>query len=327
MSRNGRVTGSGVSNLPGWRRAGVWATLVALPLLACETQTSDGSGPVTAGAGQVCAATGDCADGLQCVALVCMAVDAPAEDATIVDAGGDAQTSDAAAAADDTADTADVAVDTGPPAPTSDPDDVDDATSAISGRVLYSADMTPIRDALVTGAPGLGQVLTNADGQYLFLGSEATPIEAGALYHLVASRAEFEDGSATVTAQPGHNRDVDILLDPIVPDLPLGANPSSIAFDLATFGGSSTAIKQVVLFLNPAMPGVASMGFTVSIDPHDSIWLSVKPATGKVGKTPYTLIVTVDRSGLSGGTQGAFDVVPEKGDRLTIPVTVTSSTP
>lgn len=304
------------------RRVVRTAALAALVLTwGCEA-AEEPAPPLPAAAGEACATTEDCAAGLECVALTCMAVTPKPGDASTADAG---PTADAAGPADtaappDAPDTAEP--DAGPPARTSDPDDLDDATPAISGRVLYSADGTPIRDALVKGSPGLGEVLTNADGQYLFVGTEAAPITEGVLYQLRASRAEFEDGSVTITAGPGHNKDVDIVLDPVVPDLPLGANPSALTFELSSFGGSSTAIKQLVLFLNPAMPGLGSMGFTVSIPPHDAAWLSVKPETGKVGKTPFSLIVTVDRSGLGGGITGTFDVVPDDGDRLSIPVTV-----
>lgn len=305
----------------GWAR---WLAVAALACAAaaCDTETET---PATtlAGLGEECADTVDCADGLKCIALTCLVADVPD-----VAGGADVAAGDDGGPGTDTTPDPDVAepFDAGPALPSTNPDDIDDQTPAISGRVLYSVDQTPIASALVTGAPGLGNVLTNAAGQYLFVGSDAAPITAGSIYEIAASRAAFVGNAVYVTAKAGHNRDVDILLDPVVVDPPLGANPSTLTFDLSTFGASSTAIKQVVLFLNPAKPGVTSVDFTVSVPEHDAIWLSVKPATGKVGKTKFTLIVTVDRAGLQGGIQGSFAILAPGGDPLIIPVKVVSGT-
>lgn len=298
-------------------RRAVWATCLALA--ACDT-AEDAPMSAQAGLGEACAETADCTAGLECIALQCL-VPAP------VDAGPAADVTDTSAgdalAPDVAPDVADP-FDSGSPTPSSNPDELDDQTLAISGKVLYSADLSPIEGALVTGAPGLGAVLSNKSGQYVFLSSDHAPIEPGTLYQITASRAAYEDNSTVVTATDGHARNVDILLDAYVPNIPFGANPSAVDFDLGAFGGSDTAIKQVVLFLTPTFEGGGPIGFSIAVPPPAS-WLSVKPATGQVGKTPFTLVVTVDRSGLTGSAQGTFEVIPTTGDLLSIPVTVTAT--
>lgn len=299
-------------------RCAVWATCLALA--ACDA-AEDAPMSAQAGPGEACAETADCTAGLECIALQCL-VPAP------VDAGPAADVTDTSAAdalAPDVAPDVADPFDAGPPTPSSNPDELDDQTLAISGRVLYSGDLSPIEGALVTGTPGLGAVLSNKSGQYVFLSSDHAPIEPGALYQITASRAAYEDNSVVATATGGHTRGVDILLDAYVPNIPFGANPSALDFDLGAFGGSDTAIKQVVLFLNPAFEGGGPVGFTIAVQ-DAATWLSVKPTSGQVGKTPFTLIVTVDRSELAGGAQGAFVVTPPAGDPLHIPVTVTATT-
>lgn len=302
----------------GMRRT-VWAILCLTLAAGCDRAT-DAPVSTLAGPGEACAETTDCAAGLDCIALQCL-VAVPVDAAAGVDAT-DATAPDAPSP-DATLDIADP-FDAGPPTPSSNPDELDDQTLAISGRVLYSGDLSPIEGALVTGTPGLGAVLSNKSGQYVFLSSDHAPIEPGALYQITASRAAYEDNSVVATATDGHARDVDILLDAYVPNIPFGANPSALDFDLGAFGGSDTAVKQVVLFLTPTFEGGGPVGFTIAVQPPAS-WLSVKPATGQVGKTPFTLVVTVDRTGLTGSAQGSFAVTPSTGDPLSIPVTVTAT--
>lgn len=199
-----------------------------------------------------------------------------------------------------------------------DPADIPDDVLAISGKVLDSNTLQPIEGALVTTEPSIGQTTANADGDYVFLGDLGAAIEVGTLYKISATRPGYAPDFAIVTAQPGHNRNVDILLTKAVEELLISAAPTHIQVGASDFTGNQ-ATRTVTLQLDPGAT-VESQDFATFV-PLQHSWISVSPTDGTVGQDPVYLTVTLDRSGLTGVVVGTFDVVGP-GGHLTIDVTM-----
>lgn len=201
------------------------------------------------------------------------------------------------------------------------PDEIPDSTLAISGKVLDSTNLAPIQGAIVTTEPAIGQIVTNAEGAYVFTGDQGTAIQLGTNYRITATRPGYVQNSAFVTVQPKHNRNVDILLTKGAEEFIIKASPTSLSFTKGDFDGNE-AYNQVTLKLDSAAPTAVQQAFTVNVPIQHQKWLSVIPNTGTVGGTPLTLNVKVDKSTITDTKIGSFDIVGEGSGQLTIQVSV-----
>jgi hypothetical protein len=208
-----------------------------------------------------------------------------------------------------------------------DPETIPDTTLAISGMVMRADNLEPVVGAVVTTEPSLGQVITNGEGKYVFIGDAATIIQLGQSYRVSATRTGYLTNFATVTVQEGHNRNVDIQLTEGKEELKIEANPVSLNYGPSSFTTGDTAFQQITLSLDNDSPAGTQQSFTIDVPIQHQAWLSVTPNSGTVGQTPMKLNVQVSKAGMGGATllTGAFDVIAAGGLPLTIQVSVNLS--
>lgn len=202
-----------------------------------------------------------------------------------------------------------------------DPAEIPDKVLAVSGKVLDVTNLAPIQGAIVTTEPSIGQIVTNGEGSYVFTGDQGTAISLGTQYRITATRPGYVQNSGFVTVQPGHNRNVDILLAKSAEQFIITATPTSLSFTKGDFDGNE-AYNQVTLKLANDAPTATQQAFTVTVPIQHQKWLSVIPNTGTVGGTPLTLNVKIDKSTLTDTKIGSFDIIGDGGGQLTIQVTV-----
>lgn len=205
--------------------------------------------------------------------------------------------------------------------PSPDPNDIPDSTLAISGKILDQTNLAPIQGAIVTTEPAIGQIVTNAEGAYVFTGDQGTAIQLGTQYRVTATRPGYVQNSAFVTVQAGHNRNVDILLSKSADQFIITAVPTSLNFGASDFTGD-VAFNQVTLKLANDAPTAAQQSFTVDVPIQHQAWLKVQPNSGTVGSSPFKLNIEVNKAGITGTKIGAFDILGDGGGQITIQVTV-----
>src|SRR5205823_4164947 len=107
------------------------------------------------------------------------------------------------------------------------------------------------------------------------------------------------------------------------------ANPPKIATDqsqlvFSTQAGSGRTFRV----LSVANSGSGTLNLTATASASSGNWLSVSPGSGSaVPGTPLSLVVSVDPTGLAAGTYAGKVVIASDREQVTIPVSLSISTP
>lgn len=185
------------------------------------------------------------------------------------------------------------------------PDDVPDDVLAVSGVVSDFDTGAPLKNAVVNCL--VGQVRTNAQGQYLFdvTGYPGLEAQVGSEpVRFTASAPGYQQDYVTIVVKSGHNRSVDIGLMRAADTHRILLEPESLVFDAADFGDGDSATKSVDIGIESTSEEEGP--YTVTIRPEARAWLTLGDGQemGTASSLNSAFVdFNVDKSSLTASTQ------------------------
>ena len=168
---------------------------------------------------------------------------------------------------------------------------------SLSGLVKNSETGTPLSGARVTLNPTGLSVLTGSDGSFSF--TNLDPAD----YTVAFSADDYESVEQRVSVKPGVDASVQVVLIPVKPVL-------SVSTHVLEFGKDNTKLSFDV-----SNSGKGTLEWSVS---EDIPWLSVSPQNGTNKTDKTSVVVTVSRDGLDGGSRSGSIVIASNGGSETV---------
>jgi len=171
----------------------------------------------------------------------------------------------------------------------------------ISGTVTDALSKAPLEGAIVTLSPSSASTQTGSDGKYSF--TKLDPKE----YEIQVTIEGYTTNTKNLTVKAGENTSGDISLTALQPVLDV----SEMNLD---FGEDQT---QLALVISNTGKGDLNWNVVESIP-----WLSVNPTSGKTTVQKSSVVLTVDRTGLSVGNNSQLISIVSNGGTKMISVSM-----
>jgi len=176
----------------------------------------------------------------------------------------------------------------------------------ISGTVTDATSKSPIAGAIVTLSPTNSSTQTGSDGKYSFKNLDPRD------YKIDVASDGYTGNSKTITVTAGETTFGDLSLSVLQPVL----DASVMSLD---FGESET---QLPIVISNTGKGELSWSVTENIP-----WLSVNPTSGKTTTQKSSIVVTVDRTGMSQGSNSQTISILSNGGVKTITISMIVGNP
>ncbi len=182
-------------------------------------------------------------------------------------------------------------------------------TGQITGRVTDSQSGLPIELATITTSPVTASASTNTNGEFLV--SNVSP----GSYSVTASKTGYANNTVSVTSIAGQDVAANITLAKILPVM-------GVAPTVMNFGTTSTTLQLNI----SNSTGAGTLSWTIT-KPADAIWLNLSVSGGQTLTTPSSVILTIDRTGLSPNNYNTVLTITSNGGNTDVQVLMTVPNP
>ncbi|NQT63603.1 MAG: carboxypeptidase regulatory-like domain-containing protein [Candidatus Marinimicrobia bacterium] len=173
-------------------------------------------------------------------------------------------------------------------------------TGSIEGIIYDAATSQPLVGVTITTEPITSSKITDTNGSFKIEG-----VEPGD-YTLQAAKTGYSINTTTVHIVAGETATADLQLTVVTPEL-------SVSITTLDFGSTSSSLPFTII-----NSGEGTLEWSVV---ENSDWISVNPANGNIADEQSSVIVSVDRSGLSAGDYTETIAITSNGGSSSIQVT------